>query len=266
LTYKNIRHIHFSRICSGSLSVLAVIFFMFNASYSISNDIFSSGEILVYNVSYIGIDIGRVEVKSVGNDQINGINTYKTITNINTYPEIPFIDFRVIYREWMDRSLHYSHKFVTNTFYEKDDWGYGEMNFDYNKQYLNIKSWRHNEIEWEKHFKSDKKYCNGLTIIFLIRKYAHERKSIKVPAILNNDTTSAWINLSGEKEDIYVNALGKNVSCYKAAGRIEMTGLYGLAGDFNVWITADNARIPVQAKVNIILGSAFIELLEVKRD
>jgi len=220
---------------------------------------------LVYNVSYIGIDIGKVEVESIGTEKLNGTETYKTITKIGTYPDIPFVDFHVIYREWMDMSFHFSHKFITNTLYEKDDWGYGEINFNHDKGHISVKSWRHDEIEFEKHFQTKKKYCNGLTLIFLMRQYTHERKTLKIPAMLNNDTTSAWINLSGDKEDIYVDAFKKKVSCYKASGRIEMTGLYGLAGDFDVWITADKARIPVYSKVNIILGSAVIELVEFKR-
>jgi hypothetical protein len=239
---------------------------MIQSSNSFSSDIFNPKETLTYNVSYLGIDIGKIEVISIGTEIINGIECYKTKTSINTYPGIPFIDFRVIYREWMDKSLHYSHKFITNTYYDKDDWGYGEINFDYMEQYISIKSWRHKEIEFEKFFETTKKYCNGLTLIFLMRKYAAERKSMKVPACLNNDTTYARIDLSGETEDVYVKAYGKKVSCFRAGGKIEMTGLYGLAGDFDVWITADEARVPVYAKVNIILGSAVIELIEFKRE
>jgi hypothetical protein len=246
-----------------SLTLILIILLQYHISFS--SEVFQDGEKLVYNVSYFGIDIGKVEVESICKEKINEKDTYKTITKIDTYNDIPFVDFHVIYREWMDVSFHYSHKFITNTFYAKDDWGYGEINFDYEKNYINIKSWRHDEIEFDKHFQTEKKYCNGLTLIFIMRQHAHDRKTLKVPALLNNDTTYAWLNLSGKKEDVFVDAFNKKASCYKAGGKIDMTGLYGLAGDFEVWITADEKRIPVYAKVNIILGSAILELIEIKR-
>ncbi len=237
----------------------------FSPAKCMAADIFQSGEELIYNVSYFGINIGKVEILSSGTDDVNSIECFKTITKINTYPGISFVDFRVIYREWMDRSLHYTHKFITNTYYDEDDWGYGEINFNYTNDNITIKSWRQNELEFEKYFETNKKYCNGITLIFLMRKHAAERKSLIVPACLNNDTTYCLMNMSGIKESIYVKAMKKNVNCYHTTGKIEMSGLYGLAGDFELWITDDDARIPVLGKVNIIIGSAVIELISIKR-
>ena len=107
--------------------------FLICSSFAKKGDVFSSGEELVYNASYIGIDLGKVKVTSLGIDTLNGIPCYRTTTRINTYSGIPFVDFRVIYREWMDQSLHYSHKFITNTYYDENDWGYGEINYNYEK-------------------------------------------------------------------------------------------------------------------------------------
>lgn len=248
--------------------VISLLFsiFLICISFAEESDVFSQGEELIYNASYIGIDLGKIKVTSEGIDTLNGIPCYRTTTRINTYPGIPFVDFRVIYREWMDQSLHYSHKFITNTYYDKNDWGYGEINYDYDEELITIKSWRDEEIEFEKYFKTSKKWCNGLTLVFLMRKHAGKNRSFRVPACLNNDTTSAWLHMSGKKEKIYVDAFGKEVNCIYAHGKISTSGLYGLGGDFEVWFTDDEARIPVLGKVNIILGSAKIELVECKRN
>ena len=230
-----------------------------------AEDVYSPGEELVYNVSYLGIELGKIKIESLDEDSLNGLSCYKTIIHINTYPDIPFIDFRVIYREWIDKSLHFSQKFITNTYYDENDWGYGEINYNYKDGNIKIKSWRHDEIEFEKFLATKKKWCNGLTMIFIMRKYANEKKSLRVPVTLNNDTTIAWLHLSAKKEMVYVESMQKEISCFYTQGKIGKTSLYGLGGDFEIWFSDDDARVPVLAKINIVIGSAVVELQSWKR-
>ena len=44
------------------------------------------------------------------------------------------------------------------------------------------------------------------------------------------------------------------------AGTADFTGIYGMSGDFEGWFSNDEARIPILAKMKVIIGSVTIEL------
>ena len=48
-------------------------------------------------------------------------------------------------------------------------------------------------------------------------------------------------------------------------GNAEFVGIFGLTGEFSGWFWNDDARIPIVAKMQVIIGSVTIELMSWKR-
>ncbi|MEE8115035.1 MAG: DUF3108 domain-containing protein, partial [Nitrososphaerales archaeon] len=48
-------------------------------------------------------------------------------------------------------------------------------------------------------------------------------------------------------------------------GRAEFVGIFGMTGDFEGWFSTDEARVPILAKMKVIIGSVTLELMQWKR-
>jgi hypothetical protein len=51
----------------------------------------------------------------------------------------------------------------------------------------------------------------------------------------------------------------------KFDGKLDFTGIFGLSGEFEGWFSNDEARVPILAKMKVLIGSVTIELMSWKR-
>jgi hypothetical protein len=56
------------------------------------------------------------------------------------------------------------------------------------------------------------------------------------------------------------------VKTYYLSGSADWKALYGLGGKFEGWFSADEARVPIFAKMNVYIGNIEIELKSWKRN
>jgi hypothetical protein len=62
-------------------------------------------------------------------------------------------------------------------------------------------------------------------------------------------------------ESVLIDAVDYEIDCRRLDGKTDFVSVYGLTGDFEGWFSNDEARVPILAKMKVILGSVTIELM-----
>lgn len=226
------------------------------------SELIQVGEKLTYEVSYAGISLGSVEVVVEPAQQHNGETLNKMKCVMKSYPSIPFVSLNVVYESWMHTSLAHSKKFVSQ--FEKDAWVYQEVLFDNLKNTIISQTFKHKKKIDSSQISSHQKWNDGLSIFFLARKFAGKNRTVRIPVFVE-DTTYAIINFTDKKENIEIDAVNYPIKTTFLWGNLEFSGVYGLSGKYQGWFSDDDARIPIKAKMNVIVGSVTIELKSWKR-
>jgi hypothetical protein len=241
----------------------ALCFILFSVvGISAAEPVVQVGEELVYEVSYSGVKLGSITMKTEGMQAYNGEQVYKMKCTMKSYPSIPFVGLHVTYESWIDKSLTNSEKFVGN--YEDNGWVYQEILFNYDKHTLSNQKFKNKQKIFSKQMEISGKMNDGLSLFFLARKYSKNKKSYRLPVFVD-DTAAAVINFTGKKEDVQIEAVKYPVKTIYLNGNLEFKGVYGLSGKYQGWFSDDNARIPIKAEMNVMVGKVKIELKSWKR-
>jgi len=103
---------------------------------------------------------------------------------------------------------------------------------------------------------------DGLSLFFYARDRLPYREKVNVPAVVNEQIVNTYINFVGERTSVEVDAVDHPIDVLRFEGTAQFTGIYGLTGDFEGWFSNDDARVPILAKMKVILGSVTIELMQ----
>jgi hypothetical protein len=245
-----------------SVIILLVAVILLSVTYA--EDFIQPGEELTYEVSYMGIKLGTVKIVTESNQTLNNVPVYKTKAFIKSYPSIPFVGIDVIYQTWIDKSVTFTRKFVGN-YNENGDWTYQEIIFDYVNNKISEQRFKDNKQFFSKSTNINKKWNDGLSLFFLARKYSQSNKSLKVPTFVD-DTLYTTINFSGKKENVEISSSNYPIRTNYFSGNAGFKGVYGLSGGFEGWFSDDNARVPIKAKMKVIIGTVNIELIQWRRN
>jgi len=227
-------------------------------------DLLFVGEELLYEVSFFGVKLGSIKLVTENETEINGKKAVKVKGYLNSYKGIPFVDLESIFESWLDPSATYSYKFTGNV-KSNNNRNKQEIEFDYEKGIIKNKQFKNNEVDFNTTFKTNKKWSEGLSILYLARKFSNLKRTIKIPTIIYKDTCSTTINFTGKQETVNISAFKKPVKTLYFTGLADWEGIYGLSGKFEGWFSDDDAHIPIKAKMNVYVGSVVIELVKWKR-
>ena len=75
-----------------------------------------------------------------------------------------------------------------------------------------------------------------------------------------------YIDFTGERTSVEVDAIEYPVDVIGFEGEANFVGIFGLTGGFEGWFSNDEARVPILAKMKVIIGSVTIELMKWKRE
>ena len=106
---------------------------------------------------------------------------------------------------------------------------------------------------------------DGATLFFFARQNVNMNKKVKVPTIMDLSVGNTFLNFTGKTEKVKIKAVDYPISTYYLNGKAEWVGVYGLGDKFEGWFSADDARIPIKAKMNVYIGSILLELKKWKR-
>ncbi|TAK61615.1 MAG: DUF3108 domain-containing protein [Bacteroidetes bacterium] len=227
--------------------------------------LFQVGEELTYNVRYAFIDIGQVRIKIAEKVIENGKAIYKAIAYIDSYRGVPFVDLHTIY-ETKIASPICSEWFRART---KDDskWWHITYTLDYLKREMEVQKGEFGASSVEKVEKLtlDTIYQDGLSLFYYARANVKQRKNSSVPTIIQEQKVSTHLNFLNERTTEEIDAVDYPIDVIHFDGRADFVGIFGLTGDFEGWFSNDEARVPILAKMKVLIGNVTIELMKWNR-
>lgn len=234
-------------------------------SFAGTDSVFQVGEELTYNVSYAFYDIGQVKIKIIDKITDGKKTYYKASANIDSYKGVPFVDLHSIYESNIDSSF-FSHQFRSRI--KKDDGWYGftyHFNYKENKVMMDQGWSNSNKIDKRDSLVIDTLSQDGLSLFFLARQNVLSARTMNIPTVVSETKGNTLIHFTNEHTDEKIDAVDYPVDCVHFEGNAGFVGIFGLTGDFEGWFSNDEARVPILAKMKVILGSIRIELMRWKR-
>jgi hypothetical protein len=235
------------------------------------SDLFSKrelevGEELTYVVKYSVMNLGEVKLKVKDKKTVAGKTYYITYAYIDSYSGIPFVDLHQIYESFVDKDI-YSDYFKA-LILGKEYTAYTEYKFIYDSSVIHIKKGKVNppQVWTDSTTSADKKYQDGLSIFYYARMNSGQEKSVEVPCFVTEAKVYTKLNFHNKVEDVTIDAVDYPVACVRLDGETDFVSIFGLTGDFEGWFTADNASVPLVAKMKVIIGNITLELKSWKRE
>lgn len=224
------------------------------------------GEELIYNVSYASIDIGQIRLKVVEKVVNNGKTAYRATANIDSYKGIPFVDLHVIYESLFENivaTLWFHARLKNNT-----RWSYINYDFNYERQcvYTEEGVYGTNEVLKYDSIKIDTHYQDGLSLLYMARMLASSKQKITIPTMIDKQKASTYINFTSKRSGESIKAIDYPVDVVQLEGKANFMGIFGLTGEFKGWFSNDEARVPILAKMKVIIGDVRIELMKWSRE
>jgi hypothetical protein len=226
------------------------------------------GEDLLYEVSYAGIKLGRIRIKTEESDTIHGETRHHTTAIVDSYEGIPFVDIHVIDSSHMNTTF-FSRGFIA---FEKngDEWLKESSRYDVNNHIILIEKTLHKEIHSPAHGVSqfdtvrnvEDQILDGLSMFFFARAHVREHASMDVPTVVYAKQGTAEFHFATERKMEEIDAVkDKLIRVVGLEGTAHFKGLYGMTGDFRGWFSDDVASIPIRAELGVFIGNVDIELI-----
>lgn len=225
-----------------------------------SDVLMQQGEYLEYEVSFFGVKLGSIKMFIDNKEKVNSVLAYKVHCLIKSYEKIPFVDLDAKFESWIDPSVSFSQKFISNSKKSDKTWAFQQLDFDYPNKKYTFRMWHEKKLEEETVIQTPRRWNDGSSLFFLARRFLNFKKTIKIPTIIDKDTCFTTINFRGKRESIKIDAINYPVRTVYFDGIADWEGLYGLKGNFEGWFSDDEAAVPIVAKMNVYVGKVNIEL------
>jgi hypothetical protein len=233
---------------------------------SLDDGMFQVGESLTYNVSYMVVDIGQVSVKILEKTTQNNRTVYKAMAKIDSYSGLPFVDLHTIYESAISESL-FATRFRSRTKIE-NDYRYFVYDFDYPRSSVFIEQGllKQKKIEGYDTLHAKGPHQDGLSLFYYARAKVRNRHSENIPSVVSEQIGNTFIDFRNEVKEEEIDAVDYPVDVVYFEGKAEFVGIFGLTGEFEGWFSNDVARVPILAKMKVLIGSIRIELIGWKRE
>jgi hypothetical protein len=226
--------------------------------------VFIEGEELVYNVRYTFIDLGQIRIKTIGKTRDASFVTYDTRALIDSYRGIPFVDLHAVFESRMDTTVC-SHGFVGKV-KQDDKWDFARYTFDYDHHRVLMDIGDRDTVVAKRETLQVKgPQQDGLSLFFNARQHLFAGKKVHIPGIVTEKQVNTDIDFARERTSVEIDAVDYPVDVTKFEGELDFEGIYGLTGGFTGWFSHDDARVPILAKMRVIVGSVTIELMRWNR-
>ena len=226
------------------------------------------GEDLLYEVRWSVFKLGTIRFKTLKDIHDGDGVLHSAVAFMDSYKGLPFVDLHAMTYTEMD-SL-YATRGAQSLEKKKDRWWVLHYIVDApaGKVYV--------EESWQADLQSppetrkmtdtlhvDMKHIeDSFSLAFFARAHIRSRGAVKLPLILYGKIGTAYFEFTDEPETEEIDAIDYPVRVVPLQGHLDAEGLFGLTGEFKGWFSDDDARVPIKAKLNVILGSITVELKE----
>ncbi len=227
------------------------------------------GEELEYKVSYAFFNLGTIRIQVLEQREHRGKPVFHAKAYIDSNPALDWlVDLHVLFESVVDRNI-YSHVFLSVDSSEKEIVS-RQIQFDYEADRATIDLVKQQKNKPIQRIRSDTitvttPIQDGLSLFFYAREHVLEKKKVYVPTIIDDAEVKTFINFMGKRTRSEIDAIEYPVDVLEFDGKAEYVGIFGMTGGFRGWFSNDSARIPIEARMNVILGSIHIELMRWKR-
>jgi hypothetical protein len=223
--------------------------------------VFVDGEELVYNVRYGFIDLGQVRIRIEGILREKSSVAYQGKGIIDSYPKVPFVDLHAVYESVIDSGM-FSRRFIGRQ-KENGQWDHSRYDFDYpGKRVLIEVAARDSVIVKRDTISIATPYHDGLSLFFFARAKLFSGLKVNVPTLIKEQKVNTYIDFKNEHTSVDLDAVDYPVDVVRFDGNMDFVGIFGLTGGFEGWFSNDEARVPIQAKMKVLIGSVTVELMK----
>lgn len=226
--------------------------------------VFVEGEELVYNVRYAFINLGQIKITTVARNAADGKECYFTRALIDSYKGIPFVDLHAVFESTIDPSM-FSRRFM-GKIKQDNTWDFSRYRFDYDRNHVVIEMGERDTVVAQRETVDVRSpFQDGLSLFFLARDSVMSRKEVNVPTLIKEKKGNTFLSFTGGRTSVEIDAIEYPVDVQEFEGVMDFIGIFGLTGDFEGWFSNDSARVPIKAKMEVLIGSVTIELIAWKR-
>lgn len=228
--------------------------------------VFRIGEELIYNVSYASFDIGQVKIQLLDTVRQDGILSYKAKASIDSYKGVPFVNLHAVFESIIADS-EYSTFFHSRT-KEDEGWMSHIYTFDYPAGIINVdkKIFGTEKILHHDTLRISGRYQDGLSLFFYARTHVKSKQSLDIPTVVNEKRGVTHIDFTNERATEEIDAVDYPIDLVHFEGEAGFVGIFGLTGAFEGWFSNDDARVPIVAKMKVLIGNVRLELMKWKRE
>ena len=235
----------------------------------VKNSALFHSEELTYEVSWWAFDLGTLKMSM--HHSGNSDSSFLAVCYIDSYDGLPFADIHSIFKTTMDNNA-VSKSFTALDKEAKDKWVVTRYVYDAAKSTAVVQKGGVREPSepaitptFVDTISINPLTQDGLSLFYFARRQVKSLDTITVKAIVTEKAGSATMNFYGKETEIEIDAVDYPVSVVEFDGRADFKGIFGLTGEFKGWFSNDDARVPIKAKVGVILGNVTMELIGWKR-
>lgn len=237
-----------------------------NSSEPLQNEekMLQVGEELEYTVHYSFFNIGTIRFKVTDKEERKGRTIYHTYAFMDSNPSLSgLVDLHVRFYSEIDQNA-FSYGWISDDSTKKGV-SYRQMRFDYENHKM--------YYEWGKKLSPDVRQSlgmdtiaidtisqDGLSLFFYAREHVHQKKTDAIITFIDTNQAKTEINFLNEESEVEIDAVDYPVDVVKLDGHADFIGIFGLTGGFEGWFSNDGARIPIKARLKVIVGSIRVEL------
>jgi len=218
------------------------------------------GEDFTYLVKYAFFNLGEVRIQIIGEESIDGKKLLNTTAYIDSYDGLPFVNLHQVYKSTIDQTyfpVHFLGLMLDEDTTYTEYIFYDDLRTSIKKgNYTTKKLWADSTTTLTE------RHQDGLSILFYARMNFGEEKSEAIPCFVNEKQEIANINFYAEEEPVRIDSVDYEIACRKLDGETNFVSVYGLTGEFEGWFSSDNSSVPIIARMNVIIGSVTLELID----
>jgi hypothetical protein len=224
------------------------------------------GEELQYRVSFWFIGLGEIKLKLTDRFEKDGQTRYRAEVQIDSYHGNPFVNLHEFYESEFDTGL-YSHHFE-GRWLDDTSWHYVKYDFSYDSNRVFIEGGIYNPPKVEKYDTVEIKgrYQDGLSLLYFARGYVRSGRKMVVHTFIREKKGRTYFDYSDETSDQDIDSVSYPIGVCHFEGEADWVGIFGLTGGFEGWFSSDDARVPIVARMKVIIGSVKIQLQDWRRE
>ncbi|MGB9773002.1 MAG: DUF3108 domain-containing protein [Bacteroidota bacterium] len=214
-----------------------------------------------YAVRYGPLRIGTIRLAARADTSFKGSLAHHLAISFDSNPDIPFVHLQSRTESYVDAEGGYTLATLSHDMTDSG-WVTTWYDFDYKGRKISYSvSYNGRTISQRSEpMQFDGGYQDGLSLLLFLTQRSDVLDTVLVPTVVESGQHLTLVAFNGKEDTVLLGEMGKKILCFQVSGRANYTALFGVAGDFQVWISADSFRVPVQAKLRVLIGSIVIKL------